>query len=368
VLTGTRHARLVNAWRRGLPAPWRTLLAPCALAYRSGLRLRNATYALGVARTRRLPCRVLAVGNLTVGGTGKTPLVELIARTIAERGRSVAIVSRGYGGRATAPVSLVSDGTRVLLGAAEAGDEPVLLARRLLDVPRGVPVVVGRDRFRAGALAVARFAPDVVVLDDGFQQRRLAKDVEVVCLDARAPWGHGGLLPGGSLREPPKSIRRAHLLVLTHAEACPDLVAARVEVGRLTPVVPVAVATLEPIGVLDVASGQARPLAALAARPALAFAGIAAPERFIETLGGLGITPRAFVPFPDHHPYAPEDLDALATRARAAGAEVLLTTEKDAVRLRAPAALPVWALQVRLHLTDADGAWWAALLARLGLP
>src|SRR5262249_49691084 len=162
-----------------------------------------------------------------------------------------AILSRGYGRRAGEPVSLVTDGTRLLLTARDAGDEPVLLARRL----SGVPVVVGPDRYRAGAWAIARFAADVLLLDDGFQQRRLATDADIVCLDARAPWGHRGLLPRGSLREPPAALGRAHLVVLTGA-AGPQAAAALAEVRRHAPGAALARATHEPEGLLDLHSGR----------------------------------------------------------------------------------------------------------------
>ena len=368
VLPGPRRARLVRAWRKGLPAPWDALLAPAVLAYRGGLALRRAVYACGLRRTRSLPCRVVAVGNLTVGGTGKTPLVELVVRELAARGRRVVVLSRGYGRRGGEPVDAVSDGAGLLLTAREVGDEPFLLARRLLDVPGGVPVVVGRDRFRAGLWAMARFHPDSFVLDDGFQHLRLRKDVEVVCLDARAPWGRGGLLPRGSLREPPTALRRAHLLVLTHAAACPDLAALEAELGRTAPGAPVARASYVVEEVSDLASGTRQSLEALRSRPVLAFAGIAVPENFAGTLAALGVTPREFVAFPDHHAYDAADLRALETRARDGGAEVLVTTEKDAVRLSPSATMPVWAVAVRLALRDEHGAWLAALYARLGIP
>lgn len=357
-----QRARLVRAWRAGLSVPWRVALTPAMLAYRGGLALRRVAYAVGVFRTRTLPCRVVAVGNLSVGGTGKTPLVELIARTLEEEGRRVVILSRGYGRRrGPDAVRVVSDGAQVLLSAAEAGDEPVLLARRL----PGVPVVVGRDRGRAGAWALDRFGPDVLLLDDGFQHRRLRKDVEVVCLDARAPWGHGGLLPRGTLREPPAALSRADLLVLTHSTSCRDLPAVVAEVRRWAPSAPVAHAAYEAEAIEDVASGAVLPLDVLARRAVLAFAGIAVPESFAGTLAEQGVVPRDFVAFPDHHPYDRADILRLAERARGVGAEVLLTTQKDAVRLPSLGGVPVWALRVRLRLHDESGVWWKILGAHL---
>ncbi|MGH7319348.1 MAG: tetraacyldisaccharide 4'-kinase [Candidatus Rokuibacteriota bacterium] len=366
MFTGIQRARFVRAWRNGLPAPWDTVLAPAALAYRGGLALRWAAYAWGLRKTRSLPCPVLAVGNLTVGGTGKTPLVELIARTLSARGRRVVILSRGYGRRGSLAIGVVSDGKRLLLNAAEAGDEPFLLARRLGDVSGGIPVVVGRDRFRAGAWSIPRFRPDILLLDDGFQTMRVRKDVEVVCLDARAPWGPGGLLPRGSLREPPQALRRADLLVLTNAAGCPDLPRLQGELQQRAPGRPMALASYEAVGVIDLGSGVVRSVETLRAQPILAFAGIAVPENFAATLAGLRVAPRDFVAFPDHHPYGDADLRQLRSRAQAVGAAALVTTEKDAVRIPVSGLMPILALQVELRLRDHRGEdWWAALEACL---
>lgn len=364
MLAPVQRARLARAWREGGFAPWDALLVPLALAYRGGLALRRAAYAWGVRKARSLPCPVVAVGNLTVGGTGKTALVELLARHLAGHGRRVAILSRGYGRRGGAPVAAVSDPGGVRLSAREAGDEPLVLARRL----PGVPVVVGRDRFEAGAWALRRFRPDLLLLDDGFQQRRLRKDLDVVCLDARAPWDTGRLLPRGGLREPPSALARADLLVLTHAAACPGSEELRAGLHRWAPGVPVASATYEVEGVEDLGSGVVGPPEVLQATPFLAFAGLARPEGFRQTLGRLGVVPRDFVAFPDHHPYGPGDVATLEVRARARGAEVLLTTEKDAVRWPGGGSLPVWALRVGLRLAPSDARWWAVLETRLGLP
>jgi len=303
----------------------------------------------------------VAVGNLTVGGTGKTPLVELLCRALEARGRQTVILSLGYGRRESEPVAAVSDRTRLLLDPREAGDEPYLLARRL----SGIPVVVGRDRFRAGAWAVARFRPDVLVLDDGFQQRRLRKDVEVVCLDARAPWGSGQLLPRGSLREPRTALARADLIVLTHVGRVPDLPRIRAEVRRWVPSQPVALAAFEAEGVEEQGSGAVRPVDALRGTPLLAFAGIASPGSFAATLDDAGVAPRALVEFPDHHPYKARDLGEIESQARAVGARALLTTEKDLVRLPLGARLSVWALRVRLTLSEVDEGWWPTLERRL---
>jgi tetraacyldisaccharide 4'-kinase len=265
-------------------------------------------------------------------------------------------------------VELVSEGAGPVVGVERAGDEPLLLARRL----RGVVVVVGADRLLAARWAVAQTGADLVLLDDGFQQRRLVKDIEVVCLDARSPWGHGGLFPRGTLREPTGALGRAHLVVLTHAGAGRNLPALISEVRGLTGGAPSLAADYEPDGLEDVRTGASHPTAALRGRAVLAFAGIAVPEGLVDTLTAAGAQVRDLVAFPDHHAYRDRDLAMLVGHAQAAGVDLLVTTQKDAVRLPRgdgppwpPGAPPVWALGVRLRVGAGADAWRAALGARL---
>jgi tetraacyldisaccharide 4'-kinase len=251
----------------------------------------------------------------------------------------------------------VSDGGAPRLSIERAGDEPILLARRL----RGVAVVVGADRLAAGRWAVTNLRPDVVLLDDGFQQRRLLKDVEIVCLDARAPWGPGGLFPRGTLREPRSGLARAHLLIATRADARRNLAGLLEEFRQYAGAAPCLATDYAIEGFQDLGSGAFHPAEALQGRGVLAFAGIAEPERLAETLVATGAIVRDLVAFPDHHWFELRDLEAVARRARAVGAGILVTTEKDAVRLGVPGApggparrageaiLPVWVLRVRLE-------------------
>jgi tetraacyldisaccharide 4'-kinase len=371
-----RRARLIRAWRDGRLGPLGFFLAPAAWAYRAGLAARDAAYARGILESARLPCPVVSVGNLTLGGTGKTPTVEAVARWLGAAGRRVAIVSRGYGRRPGAPVEMVSDGGPPRVSAERAGDEPFLLARRL----PGVGVVVGADRLEAGRWAVQHLRPEVVLLDDGFQQRRLRKDVEIVCVDARAPWGRGGLFPRGTLREPSSALARAHLIVLTGSGGEPDPTGLRAEIVRRAGPVPCLAADYVVDGLEDLGSGALHPGTALQGRVVLAFAGIAAPERVAETLATQGALVREVLAFPDHHRYESRDLEAVVGRARAVGAELIVTTEKDAVRLPPSPVVagtgssavwprepwpPVWALRVRLEPLTAAEDWRAALLARI---
>jgi tetraacyldisaccharide 4'-kinase len=374
-----RRGRLLRAWREGRAGPLAGALTPAAWVYRSGLLLRDVAYGRGWLTRGRLGCPVISVGNLALGGTGKTPAVEMVARWLAEDGRRVAIVSRGYGRRPGAPVELVSDGSGPRLPAERAGDEPLLLARRL----PGVAVVVGADRLAAGQWAVAHLQPDVVLLDDGFQQRRLLKDVEIVCLDARMPWGPGGLLPRGTLREPPSALRRADLLLLTRGDGGRSLAGLVEEIRQHAGPAPCLAAEYVAEGVEELGSGLRHPVEALRGRGVLAFAGIAAPERLAETLLTHGALVRDLIAFPDHHAYTARDLDAVGRRARTVGAGLVVTTEKDAVRLGLPSAPgdtrgstlarqvvgalpPTWALRVRLEPIASSGLAPRAAPSRQG--
>jgi tetraacyldisaccharide 4'-kinase len=349
--------RLLQGWERGFTAGAGGVLRAMAGSYRGLLGARDWLYARGVLHSRALDCPVVAIGNLTVGGTGKTPAVELAVRTLAAGGHRPGVLSRGYGRRGSG-IQVVADAASIRLDADEAGDEPFLLARRL----PGVPVVVGPNRYEAGRLARERFGVTAIVLDDGFQHRTLRKDLEVVMARATAPWGNGRLLPGGPLREPLAALRRAHLVVVTGAAGPEDAGAVAAAVARWAPAVPVLTAVHVPTECFESGAMRFLPLAALAGARLLAFAGIGAPAGFRRTLAETAVTVADFAEFADHHWYTREDLAALDRRAAAASATGLITTEKDWVRLRAlPAPKhPLYVLSVRLALTSGEAAWRAA--------
>ncbi|MFP4477140.1 MAG: tetraacyldisaccharide 4'-kinase, partial [Desulfatibacillaceae bacterium] len=195
------------------PAWLAFLLSIAASLFGFAMRVRALLYEKGLLRVEKLPAHTIAVGNLTVGGTGKTPMVIHVARLIAGQGHRVAVISRGYGGTAMQKGGVVSDGERILLSPAEAGDEPVLMAMSL----PGVVVVVGADRVRAGQVAVDRFGAEVLVADDAYQHMRLGRDVNLLLADAVRPFGNGRLVPRGVLREPVSAAKRADALVLTRS-------------------------------------------------------------------------------------------------------------------------------------------------------
>jgi tetraacyldisaccharide 4'-kinase len=352
-----RRERLERAWTEGLPPGTAPLVAPVAAGYRSLVGARDWLYASGILRSRRVDCPVVSIGNLTVGGTGKTPAVMLAAETLIALGRRPAVVSRGYG-RRSAGVHVVADTASIRLDGEEGGDEPFVLGRRL----PGVPVIVASNRWRGARLALERFGVTAIVLDDGFQHRTLVKDLEVVMARAERPWGNGRLLPAGPLREPLSALGRAHVVVVTGAPTP----AGAGEVARAVDAYAPGVAI---VGATHVATEcwAARRMAPIAVdrldgARVLAFAGIAFPAGFARTLEDLGLQVAELVTFGDHHWYGARDLDALAMRARAARADALVTTEKDWVRLRRLRLpeQPLWVVGIRLALTSGEASWRAA--------
>jgi tetraacyldisaccharide 4'-kinase len=349
-VSGGRLARAVEqswdgdgAWPRALHAG----LVPLAAAYGAAVGVRGWLYDRGLLRAERVPARVVSVGNLTVGGTGKTPTVLWLVERLLARGRRVAVVSRGYGKRAPGVV-VVADGTRVLASADDGGDEAVLVATRA-----GVPVVTGERRAAAAALACARFGVDTVVLDDGFQHRALARDADLVLLPAGGL--RGGLLPAGPLREPASALARATavLAIADDAESRPAVAA--------PPGVPCFVGRVRATAGVTATGGTltAHDLATLPRSRVVAVAGIARPDRFWRMLARLGIDVDERLAFADHQRYG--SAEVAAVRSAAAGGRAVVTTEKDLVKLGTLAAtLPLHAVRIGVEVEDGE-----RLVARL---
>ena len=316
--------------------------------------LRVTAYRRGFLPRARLASPVVSVGNLGVGGSGKTPIVARVAEILRDAGEPVAVLSRGYGGRFRGAALVVSDGTTVLASADEAGDEPVMLARAL----PGVVVAVGRRRDAVGRAVEARFGRHVHVLDDGFQHLRLERDLDLVCLDVRDLEDRP--MPAGRLRERPSALARADLVLLTRLEAASEGELRAIE-GRLGP--------QRTIRVARHVAGWRTLDGAPVASPARAFllAAIARPERFCSDVAAAGAVVVGRALFRDHHRFRPGDLARVAAEARRAGADAIATTAKDAVRLGdAPAlGLPVAVLAIAAHVAD-EVRLRARLLAAAG--
>ncbi len=314
------------------------------MAYTGAVLLRNRYYDTPTA-VRRAGLPVISVGNVTVGGTGKTPMVAWMVRELQAAGRKPAVVSRGYRGKAGRGPLVVSQGDAALVGPDRCGDEPYLLARSL----PGAVVVVGSDRV-AGAEEARRLGADVVVLDDGFQHRRLARDFDLVLVDASNPFGNYRLLPAGVLREPLTALARADAVVLTRTRAAESLVVIERVIRRHHPGVPIFRAGHRRLAFVD---GQGADLAPPAR--AVAFCGIGNPQLFLEDLHAQGVEVLASRLFPDHHAYGERDRQELAALSRQAGA-TLVTTEKDLVRFPVvPAGGPgVCALRIETQVHDRE--------------
>jgi tetraacyldisaccharide 4'-kinase len=337
-----------RAWAPRTPAEHalQAALKPLAAAYGAAIAVRNRLYDAGWLATRRVPAHVVSVGNISVGGTGKTPTTLWLAERLAARGQRVAIVTRGYRKRRRGVV-VVGEAGVPLVAPEDGGDEAVMLARRFAG-----PVVSGERRADAAAAACGRFGVDTIVLDDGFQHRALARDADLV-LAMVAP-GPPLLLPAGPLREGPGALARARALLVVDGEtdAVRDVPSGLpIFRGRLRP------AALTRAGAARVPVD----LATLAGRSVTAVAGIARPERFVATLRELGAVVDGVVRFPDHHAYTARDVAEIAA---AAGGRMVVTTEKDVVKLeRLPGTESFTALQVTLEVENAD-----ALVTLLALP
>jgi tetraacyldisaccharide 4'-kinase len=342
-----------------------------SIPFRAAVRLRNLAYDRGWVKPVALPCPVVSVGNLTVGGTGKTACVELIAKKLASQGRQVCVLSRGYGGsrrdywlRAEAGELLI-DGRRE--GTREGlADEPQLLARRL----EGVPVVVGARRDRTGRWACERLQPDVIILDDGFQHRRLGRACDIVLVQARMPFGGWPLLPRGPMREPLSSLRRAHIVIITKAdEALERLGAISDRLRALAPQAVLVSAVHEPQSLIDVATGARQEPSRLAGRRVALVSSIGDPEGFEATVRRLQAAVSWHWTLPDHYRYVPQDWDVLRARLEGAGLDAVVTTEKDWVRLRPCSvgrqslAVPLRVLSVRMKLLMGEDELDARLAA-----
>ncbi|HXG13057.1 MAG TPA: tetraacyldisaccharide 4'-kinase [Gemmataceae bacterium] len=332
-ISGDYYRALVSGERRGVvPALERGGLLLASLPYGAAVRLRNWLYDRRWKRSQRVPVPVVSVGNLTLGGTGKTPCVEYVARFYRQLDLRVAILSRGYG------------------GGQGINDEAMVLEENLPDVPH----YQGADRVALARIAVEESESEVLVLDDGFQHRRLARDLDLVLIDATNPWGHGRLFPRGLLREPPSSLRRAGVVVLTRCDQVDETQRGRLKetVARLAPGVPVVETRHRPLELVNGDQATAVP-ELLTERSVAAFCGIGNPEAFRRTLIDLGADVVAFRTFPDHHAYTRADVEDLRHWAsRQATDCVVVTTQKDMVKLRLAqlGGRPLWALRIGLHI------------------
>lgn len=346
------------------PAWLRWLLWPAEQLYRLGLRLRAAAYRRGWLEARRLPATVISVGNLTVGGTGKTPMVMLLATWLRQRGLHVGVLTRGYGRRERRPLVINGQGEVSHYTPELMGDEPVLLARRLPEITIGI----GADRWALAQQIIqmeAPHPPDVFLLDDGFQHLRIARDLDLVLIDATDPFGGNAVLPAGRLREPLEALARAHVVVLTRSSGTPPAAVLDV-LRRANPRAPVFRAATKLAGVFEASTHRQANLYALKQQRVLAFCGVGNPQSFWEDAQRWGFELAGTVAFRDHHRYGVDDLQRIIRQADRVGARALLTTEKDLVNLTVvpPSSPPCFYCRIDLVLED-EPAFLDAVAERL---
>ncbi|MFZ4767227.1 MAG: tetraacyldisaccharide 4'-kinase [Roseimicrobium sp.] len=347
----------------------RFLVHGLSYVYGGLIWLRVKLYHERIIHDHHLGVPVISIGNLTVGGTGKTPVAELLARSLQQQGRKVAILSRGYKSKRQKrakiwtkwlagirgeklpqnPPRVVSDGETVLLDSHNAGDEPYMLARNL----PGVPVVVDKDRVKAGLHAIEKFGADILLLDDGFQYLRLKHRLDMVLVDRTAPWGNGFLLPRGTLREPPGHLRRASYIFLTKCDGS-DNTSVIKELRRHNRVAEIIECRHKPTHLEDIRTRERFPLERLYGAHVGAVSGIAVPESFENGLRKLGAKIDATLRFADHHRFSEKEIRQFIERCERRDVEMIVTTEKDYVRFPdiAECDVPICFLRVEIDIIN----------------
>lgn len=323
-------------------------LAPLSYLYGLGVRLRLTAYQR--KKRRSLPGFVVSIGNLTVGGTGKTPAACMLAQWALDEGYRVAVLSRGYGGWYRGKVLEVSDGNRVNAGPLEAGDEPYLMAKKL----QGVPVIVSPKRYLAGQFAHKKFRTNFFILDDGFQHLALKRDLDLVLLDASNPFGNGYLLPRGPLREPVTELKRTDAFIITRSGPDGSIDELIDDLKNRYPSKPIFRSDHLPEKIVIPSRRLVKNVDLINGRDIMGFAGIARPDVFMKTLTELGAELVFFKVFRDHHPYQSREIQELMTEKRRLKADYLLTTEKDWVRMEnfVPAYPDLAYLTIKFSLLD----------------
>jgi tetraacyldisaccharide 4'-kinase len=360
--------------RRGFGADaLRAVLYVLSLIFYVLVQARLWLYRKGIFRPHALGCQVISIGNLTVGGTGKTPIVEVFARTLQQSGRKVAILSRGYRKEEDpilkriwrkltldmyeTPPRVVSDGERLLLDSAMSGDEPFMLAQNLPDVA----VIVDANRVKAGTYALKKLGCDTLILDDGFQYLDLKHRLDIVLVDRTNPFGNRRLLPRGILREPIRNINRAGFIFITksNGDGAPEL---KQLLRRYNPHAEISECRHSAKYLQDIYTKERVPLERLKGLPVAAVSGIASPKGFEDELVRLGARVLYHKRYADHHRYSQQEIIDVINKGLQRGAKLVVTTEKDAVRfpMLERRDLPLYFLRVEIEmLTGAEGfrAW-----------
>lgn len=347
---------IISGARKGFFATLsRAILAGLEVIYSAVISLRNWTFEQQIIKSNQLPIPVISVGNLTAGGTGKTPIVLFLAEWLFSMGHRPAIVMRGYGAKVDLSKShLVSDGSGHQLSISEAGDEATQLVKKM----PGLPVWIGANRFTSGLEAIKKNKADVILMDDGFQHRKLFRDVDIVVIDALQPWGYCHVLPRGLLREKVTGLQRADIAVITRSDLLPEVELNRLKakIQKHSPEIPIFETAHEPRKVIDLSGQDVISLSECQGKKVHLFCGLGNPQGFFQTARNAGFSVTGQTAFPDHHSYEENEIQSLCDQARDEGAIALLTTEKDGVKLEnfVNCSLPIWQLTIEVSFGNAE--------------
>lgn len=317
--------------------------------YRFILLLRHVLYVCRIFRVKSLPCRVISVGNITLGGAGKSPLVAFLSEQLKKKGYGVVVLSRGYKREGENQIDIVSDEQRILLSPSHAGDEPYMLAKKL----KGIPVVVGKNRHCAGKLAVDKFRPDVLILDDGFQHVQLKRDMNILLIDSTQGAGGYRLFPMGVLREPLKGMKRSDIVLFTKYDPLCEPNLEQIK-NCIPDKIPVYHSSFESVGLVESDTGSKKDAGFLENKKVIAVCGIGNPESFRASLEALKADIKAFLVFPDHHDYTAKEIKKIENLFQPGDIDLVVTTEKDGVRLLKylPVKFPLFELAVRIRVEE----------------
>lgn len=321
-----------------------------AKLYELILRLRIVLYEYHYIKPKELSKAVISVGNISLGGTGKTPLVEYIARFLIDENFETAIISRGYKRQdSSQKETIVSDGNQLLASLEQAGDEPFMMAQKLKEVK----IVVGADRFSAGKIAIDKLGCDVILLDDGFQHLKLKRDLDIVVLDATDPFGNGEMVPYGKLREPIYGLKRAQAIIVSRSDRATDQDLIFRVLSGLELNIPVIFSYHDFVGLRELTSKKVAPMRKLVQAKLAVLCALGNPKVFIEDLENYQAKIVSQHLFIDHHHYQQSDIDQVVNQAKQSGAEFIVTTEKDAVKLTGFSfALPVYVVEIKVEFED----------------
>lgn len=327
-----------------------------SLIYGTILQFRAVLYKKKILRSKRLPCKVISIGNITAGGTGKTPVTVLLAEMLDTQGIKPVIISRGYKGKAEKKGGIVSNGREILMSSAKSGDEPFMMVQRL----KNIPVIVGRNRIKSGNLALRHFNPDLILLDDGFQHLKLKTDINIVLIDSSSPFGNNHIIPRGMLREPLSALSRGDIFIFTRFNG-QNLLSHRI-IKKFAKNKPVFTSCHIPYIYKIINKTNSNLQADIKGAGAVAFSGIAKNEDFLETVKGFGCSIIKSFGFPDHHPYSDQDINSITNTTKKVHADILVTTEKDYARMDPNISWPVPLVVIGINISINEKASFCKLI------